>query len=485
MEHDSLIGEAVRGAKWTGASIAYATFLQFLTTAILARLLSPSDFGLLGMMFVATGLIGRVADAGVSNAIIYHQDATRDELSSLYWLNLLSGIGVFVVILMACPLVVAFFKEPRLSTYLPWIGINFLILPIGQQFGILLRKNLHFDTMTKIGVISQTVSCASSIAMALFGFGIWSLVFRSMIHSLVQALALLYVGIRCEWLPRFYFSLRSIRRYVGFGLFQMGERFVNYLSENVDYLIIGRLLGAEALGFYTLGYSLMKSPLSKINPIITKVAFPAFAKIQYDDKRLRNSYLKMMTYISTCSFPITAGLFVLAPSFIPVIYGPQWGPAVPILQILCLVGAIYSLGNPISSLLLAKGRADVGFYFNVLKCLVMSTANMIGAKWGVIGVAWSSLIAIVLIMWPGDFYLRWYLVRMKVAEYFRSVKAPAATSGLMIILLWSIGFLWGQMNSISSLIFQIAIGFSFYFLSTFIIAKPFCLELKNLIFGKR
>ncbi len=483
MEHANLKYQAVSGAKWSGVSIAYITLVNFVTTAILARLLSPSDFGLLGMMIVVIGLIGFLADAGVSNAIIYHQDATREELSSLYWLNFLAGIGLFIIILLFRPLAVALFKEPRLSTYLPWLATSFLVMPIGQQFGILLRKDLRFKTLTKIDVASTTISSVTAIAIALSGFGIWSLVFRAVIGSTIGAFALLAVGVRNKWLPRLYFSLSSIKRYLKFGFFQMGQRFLNHVSSNIDYIIIGRFLGVEALGFYSLAYGLITLPLSKINPIITRVAFPIFAKIQCDDERLRNGYLKMLKYISTCSFPLMAGMFVVAPLFIPVVYGAKWLPTVPVLQILCMIGALKSLGNPIGSLLMAKGRADISFYWFILAAFIMFTANIIGIKWGVVGVAWSVFIA-TLILWPGDFYLRWFLVRMRVIEYFDSFKIPAIASGLMIIFLWSTSFLWNQMNDIISLVFQIIVGATFYFVMIWIIGRPLCLELKDTVFSR-
>lgn len=483
MEHDNLRCRAASGARWSGASIAYTTLAQFVTTAVLARLLSPSDFGLLGMMTVVMGLIGSLADAGVSNAIISYQDTTKEELSTLYWLNLLMGIGVFLLICLCRPLAVGILKEPRLSSYLPWIGINFLILPLGQQFQVLLRRDLRFRVLTMIDMTAVTISSAAAVAVALRGFGIWSLICRSVLQTTIASLALWAVGMHYKWLPGLCFSLRSVRRYVGFGLFQMGERLAYYFYANVDYWIIGRLLGAEKLGFYSLGYSLITLPLAKINPIITGVAFPAFAKIQADDQRLKNGYLRILRYISICSFPMMAGMFMVAPLFVQVVYGAKWLPAVPVVQILCIIGTFYSLGNPLGSLLLAKRRADLGFYYNVGEFAVMFTANIIGVNWGIVGVAWS-LVACSLVVFPFDFYIRWHLVRMKVGEFFDSISIPATASASMVIVLWAISFTLDGMSDMAGLIVQIAVGATFYFLWNWIFARPFCLELKDLIYTR-
>ena len=453
-----------------------------MTTAILARLLTPSDFGLLSMMIVVTGLVGFLADAGISNAIIHRQDATREELSTLYWLSFIAGAAIFIIVLLSCPLAVIYFKEPQLSTYLPVLGINFLILPIGQQFAVLLRKELRFKTLTKIEVTAISAASGVAIVVAVFGFGVWSLVFRPIVATTVQAIALLAFARQHHWLPGFHFSLKRVRSYVGFGLFQMGERLVNYFSSNVDYIIIGRFLGTEALGLYSLAYGLITVPLNKINPVVTNVAFPTFARIQYDNVRLQAGYLKILRYISTCTFPILAGMFVVAPLFVPIVYGSNWAPAVPVLQILCLIGILYSLGNPIGSLLLAKGRADLGFYFNLFKVMIMAAANFIGVRWGIIGVAWSSLAAIAIVMWPLEFYLRWHVIRMKVSDYLQSFKIPAMVSGFMLILLLSMKFVWNEMSNVSSLVSQIVAGGVFYCLVTWIIARRFCRELISSFF---
>ncbi len=484
MEHDDLKLQAVSGAKWSGASIAYTTVVNLVTTAILARLLSPSDFGLLGMMTVVIGLVGFLADAGVSNAIIYHQDATTEELSSLYWLNFLVGAAIFILILLSRPLAVAFFKEPRLSTYLPWLATSFLIMPIGQQFGVLLRKDLRFRTLTKIDIISTSISSITAIAIALLGFGLWSLVFRAVVGSASGALALFVVGLRHKWLPKFYFSLRSIRKYIGFGLFQIGERLIRYVASNMDYLVIGRFLGAEALGFYALANGLISLPLSKVNPLFTRVAFPVFAKVQSDDTRLRNGYLKMLRYISTLSFPLMAGMLIVAPLFIPIVYGPKWLPSVPVVQILCLVGIYKSLTNPLGSLLLAKGRADIGLYWNMGALVVMCVGVLLGVRLGIVGVALGTLAA-VCVLWPGTLFLLSYLVNMKATDYLKGVKIATLASLVMMVAVYFIGLMGNQINNTFCLVFQITIGAGFYIVLTWMMARPLCLELKEAILRRR
>jgi O-antigen/teichoic acid export membrane protein len=437
------------------------------------------------MMTVVIGLVGCLANAGVTNAIIYHQDATPEELSSLYWLNFLVGIALFILILFARPLAVAFFDEPRLSIYLPFVATSFLVLPAGQQFRVLLRKELEFEILTRINVFATSIACAMAIGIAFFGFGTWSLIFRPIVISFVASGCLFYVGFRRDWLPSFHFLAGNVRKYLGFGSFQIGERVFGNILRNVDYLVIGRFIGPEALGFYSLAYDLITLPLSKINPVIGGVAFPTFAKMQSDDSWLKSAYLTMLRYISTFTFPIMAGMFMIAPYFIPAIYGPQWSPAIPVLQILCVVGALKSLGNPVGSLLLAKGRADIGFYFTVFATVITLVGCIIGVNWGIEGVACSIAVSTVLVLWPVDIYIRWLLVRMTPQEYFRSFRFPGIAAVLMMILLWLNGPIWDKMTNLWNLIFQIFAGAAAYMILHCIFARSFCSDLYNTVINRK
>lgn len=484
LNDSDLRSRAMSGVRWSGASVAYSTVAQFVTTAILAHLISPSDFGLMGMVLVVIGFAGVVSEMGVSGGIIAYENTTREQLSTLCWLNVIIGLFLFVLIFAAKPLAVAFFKEPRISIYLPWIASTFVISPLGVQFGILLQKELRFRAFSRIEVACVTLSSVSAIVIALLGYGIWSLVCRSIV--LTTSTTIMYVGmaVKHKWLPSLRLRIREVKHHLQFGAFQIGSRFLSYFYSNLDYMIIGRFLGVDALGFYTLAWNLMNFPTSKINPVITRVAFPTFARIQHDDQRLRSGYLRLIKYVSAYSFPLMAGLFVVAPFFIPVVYGAKWKEAVPVLQVLCLVGALRSIANPFGSLLLAKGRADLQFYWMVFASIVLVFACLISVKWGIVGVAYGVLVISYVILWPVDFYIRWHLIRMKVKDYISSLKVPAAASGIMMALVWFVGLVSNQMNSILSLILQIVFGATIYFLITWMVARPLCLEVKEALFSR-
>ena len=473
--------QIVSGVKWSGISMGTVTVLQFITLAVLARLLSPSDFGLMGMIMVVIGFAQAFADMGLSNAIIQRQDVEEDHLSSFFWINVFTGIILFVCILLCRPIAVLYFKQPDLSNYLIFAAFIFLITPVGQIFTTLLKKELKFKALSKIEIANVVVYSVTTIGMALAGFGVLSLVFGQLIQSLFTVIILFFI-FRKTWLPRFHFSIKEIKSYLSFGAFQMGERAVNYLSANIDYIIIGRFLGPAALGFYTLVYNLMIFPLTKINPIITKVAFPAFSIIQNDNDRLRKGYCKVINYISMLSFPMLTGMLVVAPEFVRLVYGAKWEPSIVILQIFCMVGVFKSLGNPIGSILLAKGRADIGFYWNVFAVIAVSVAVMVGINWGIVGVA----VAILILQVPFFFIIQPIvnkLINLKLSEYFKVIQTPAVCSVVMLVGIGTLGMIMSNISMLTFFVIIVVAGMFIYTFLYYIKDPALFTELKLLLKG--
>ena len=473
--------KAISGIKWNGLSMAITVTLRFTTMAILARLLSPSDFGLMGMISVVTALAQSFADMGLGAAIIQRQNVPRTHLSSIFWTNVLTGIFLFLCILLARPLAVLYFKQPQLTTYLIIAAGIFLIAPWGAVFAALLTKELRFETLAKIDTTNTIISSFSAVAFALSSFGVLSLILSELLASLVNII-ILFLLFRKIWLPQLHFQLREVRNYLGFGIYQTGERVLNYFTANVDYIIIGRFLGPASLGFYTLAYNLMTFPLHKINPIVTRVAYPAFSKLQQDNVKIREGYCKIINYITAVSFPMLAGMFVVAPEFVRFVYGAQWEPSIIVLQIFCVVGAFKSLGNPVGSVLLAKGRADIAFYWNVFTVIVVSVAVMLCVSWGITGVAYAIMILqlpFFLIIQP----ITNRLIDLRSRQYFYAIRSPLICSLIMAAFIAPLNIYLSSLSILPSLSITIAIGASIYIVSYYLYDNAFFSELISIIRG--
>lgn len=432
---------AVSGAKWTSVSAAAAGLLQLLQLVVLARLLSPADFGLMGMVLVVVGFANSYADMGVSQALIFRQDTTPDEQSSLYWLNVMTGFLLYLLIVLLTPPITGFFAQPSLGPLILLTSLVFLITPFGQQFQILLQKELIFDRLAQVEIIATVAGAAVAIGGALVGFGVLSLVAGELANATVRALVLVVIGWR-RWRPALIFNPTHLRGYLSFGMYQMGERSLNYFNKNIDKILIGRLLGPVLLGYYSLAFNLVLYPISIINPIITRVSYPIFARLQNEIEMLKQGYMEVMQILALINFPLFFGFAVTAPVVIPTFFGPQWMPSVLIAQILAGVGLIRSTGNPVGSLLYAKGYARLGFIWNLIELVTQVPGVVLGAYFGgMVGVAVACLLLQILY-----FALSyWLLIRQVVGscfrEYLQSMGAACLMSTVMAIGVWIVGMI--------------------------------------------
>ncbi|MCH7548935.1 MAG: MOP flippase family protein [Candidatus Krumholzibacteriota bacterium] len=425
---------AASGARWTALATGTRVVTQFVQLAFLGRLLgSASDFGMFAMVNVVVVLGQSFADVGISNAIIHYQDATRRELSSLYWLHILAGFVVFGVAYAFAPLVAAFYHEPSLIAPLRVGVFVFLIAPVGQQFQVLMEKEFLFRRLAAIETTATVIGAVIAVACAWQGKGVHSLVYGLVAAVAVKALALAVMGWR-RWRPAPVLKLSLCRRFLRFGAFQVGERMVQALGQQLDKILIGVLMGPSALGYYDLAYRLVVRPFQMINPIFTRVGFPVFARVQDDVLRLRKGFLHLVEVIAAVLAPVYAMMIALAVPFIHVQLGPDYDPSIRLLRILSLLGFLLGLGNPIGSVILARGRADVAFYLNVLRLFVLAGAITIGSRFGLEGIAWGLVAAIFFVMIPIGFRLRYWLIDLRAMPYLSTIAPfliPAAVSGVV------------------------------------------------------
>ncbi len=407
---------ATSGARWTAAATGTRIALQFVQLAVLARLLRVEDFGVMAIANVALAFAVTFSDAGVSNAIIHYRDAKREELSSLYWLNVLGGMVVFVAVWFAAPLVARFYHQPTLEPVLRVAASVFIVGPLGQQFQVLLERDLRFRRVAVIEVVSLFAGTVVGVVLAVRGFGVWSLVWSSVLSSVLRSLALAAIG-WSQWRPMLRFVPRECGRFLHFGAYQMGEKTVNLGAQHLDKLVIGFLLGTGPLGYYELAYRFISRPHQIINSLFTRVAFPVFSAVQNDRDRLRKGYLELIEAIGAIMIPLHLAMFALAEPLVGVQLGPRYATTVALLQILWIAGMVFAITSPIGTLLLACGRADIGFWINVVRTTLVIGSIWIGANWGLAGIAWALVVVVVAVMFPAQAYVRWLVVGMGWREF--------------------------------------------------------------------
>lgn len=431
VSNTTLKAQATSGVRWTAVASATNGVSELLRNLVLARLLFPADFGMMAMMTVSVGFAQMFTDMGISAAIIHHQNASKRELSSLYWLNVFSGWLVFGLFCGCIPLIVMMYHEPRLVHQLLALSTVFLITPLCSQFEILMQKQLAFDYLAKRDILGSITQTTLAIILAVLGFGVWSLVIGYLSNAVARALLLLPVGLR-QFRPTLHFSRRDLDGYLSFGLFQIGERCAYYISQRADQIIVGSLLGAQALGYYSFAFNLAAQPLSRINPTLTKVAFPVFARLQLQPEKLKRGYMRLIGIVTAVNAPLLLGLAFIAPSAIPVIFGSKWINSTILVQMLCVVTLLRSINNPIGSVQYAKGRADLSFVWHVMTLICIIPIVLVACHFGHVAyVAFGILVLQASLTVPSYFMLIKPLLGACVRSFLRAAGPPVGAAVIM------------------------------------------------------
>lgn len=458
----SLKSKAVSGVKWTSVSAVVNSTLQLLQIAILTRFLDKDDFGLMAMAIFVIGISRIFIDMGVSNAIIHNQNVNKLQLSTLFWLNIILGSLIFLIIISISPWVSVFYESPDLRDVINWVALSFLILPLGQQFDALLRKEFRFKSLAVRDVVARVIGFFVAIIVAYKGGGVYALVFSNLVATAVSTTLLVYLGFK-DYRPKFLFSIRSIKEggFLSFGLYQMGEKLINYFNSNFDTILIGKILGMDVLGLYNIAKTLAMKPYQIINPIITKVAFPTFAKVQNETERLKRAYLKVIEALANVNAMIYGLMIVLAHPLIEFAFGSDWLEAVPVFQLLSIVALCNSIGNPVGSLQLAKGKADWGFYWNLGMFIFMPITIWFGGKYGIYGVA----LALAIFKAVVTFLISWKLfinplTKTSFQEYTWSFTKPILLATVTGVL----PYFYINYNLKTNMFILLLIGGGIYFL---------------------
>ena len=417
----SLRQQAAAGGKWTALSAVASIVIQLLQLAALGRLLEPTDFGLMAIMMVVIGLAISLADFGVGNYIVQVNTLSRRLFWRLFGLGIGLSLVLSAIIAVASSWVADYYQSPILRDLLPWLGLVVITSTISQIYFAVLQRSFKFKIIAVVEIISTLVCMVVAVGFAWLGYGVWSLIAGQIALSTVKTI--FYLGGTSQFLQAMPASCTGhISDALHFGYYQVGERLLNFAGWNLDKIIIGKLLGERSLGIYSVAFQLMMRPFSVLNPVFTRVSLPIFSQIKNDNLRLRRGYLDVVRTIALISFPVYLGLAIAAPALVEILMGSKWIEAAPVVSVLCGLGLLFSLGNPIGTLIVAKGRPKWAFYLNLLALVIYSTAYYIGSFFGILGVSISFLIAAGVFLYPLEFYLRWKLVGMRVDEYFSAMK---------------------------------------------------------------
>jgi O-antigen/teichoic acid export membrane protein len=383
----SLTQRVVSGVNWSAGSRLLIQLLQFGAGIILARLLVPADFGLIASVYVIYGFAILFFEMGLGSSLVHQRDPSDVDKSTVFWINIIGGILLAVLLAAAGPAVASFYDSPDLVWLTPLIGLSFT-LSFGVVHNALLQRALRFRVLAAIDLSAATVGTAATIVAAAAGAGAYSLALGPICTSLLSSL-LSVMSVR--WRPRNFISWVSLRRLWTFSGGILGFNVVNYWGRNADNLLIGRLLGIAPLGYYNRAYTLMLLPISQLSGAFGRVMFPALAAMGDDPPRVRRGYLRSVRVMNAATIPILLGIAATADGLVPLLWGPRWDATIPLLQILCLAGIPQCLSTSVGWIYQSQGRTGLMFRMGLLGSVVGVAAIVIGLHWGVTGVAWAVL----------------------------------------------------------------------------------------------
>jgi PST family polysaccharide transporter len=418
------------GLYWSAVGRVLQQTIQFGLSVGLARLLSPGDFGTMTMVGVFTGFAAMLADVGFSGALIQKESVKEIHFNTVFWTNVALSLSLTLLVVLLAPWLAAFYKDPALIPIFRCIAFNFTIGSLGAVHGALLQKRMQFKAITQVGTYGLLLSGLTGLTLAWFGAGVWSLVAQSLLST---SLIVILRWNACRWLPKFEYCFSALRYLWSYSGSLYGFNFMNYWARSADALIIGKVYGAESLGFYNRAYALMCLPISQVNSVIAQVVFPAFASIQNDKEKVKRIYLRAMGMTAFIMFPVMMGLSVTARPFIETVYGHKWLSVAPILQILALVGMLQTIGNTVGWLFTSQGETGLMLKWGAAYSVSTLLSFFVGVEFGSVkAIAWCYAVVNIIFIYP-ELNSACAIVGMKAIEVLAKISGSFIISLAMCL----------------------------------------------------
>lgn len=438
---------SLRSGAITLSSQGIVFVLQLASTMILARILSPQDYGINAMAVSVTGFANMFSNLGLSSATVQRPEINHEQVSTLFWINVAAGALLTVIVASLSPLVAWFYKKPELFWVMLTLSVMFLINGLTVQHSALLNRQMRFYSLAKIRVFSMLAGIVVAIVAAKHGFGYWALVFNCLTISFAGAIG---TCIACRWIPGLPRRNVGIGSMVKFGTDLMGFNIINYFSRNLDNVLIGRYYGSGALGLYSKAYQLLMMPITNLRDPMTRVALPALSRLQHDPEQFKKYYLKCIAPLAFVTMPLVVFLFVCSDQLVSLLLGPKWLGASEIFKILAIAAFFQPVASTWGMVLLSTGGSRLYLIIGIANALIFCISFAVGLPWGGTGVATAYAVANYLVLFPNLFYT-YQRTSITIKDFVLAVSRPLIASLIMGIACFLLLKILGDINLIISL----------------------------------
>jgi O-antigen/teichoic acid export membrane protein len=471
----SLRKQTVQGVIWTFFGNSGNHVFSLIISIILARLLLPKEFGLIAMIMIFIELSNLLIDSGFSAALIQKRNVDRKDYDSVFYLNVIFSIVIYGIVYFLAPMIAEFYNENSLTAITRIIALVVPFNAMSLVQNTILRKNLDFKKLSLIQLSSVPVAGLIAILFALSGYGVWSLVVRTVSNSFLNTILFWKFN---DWRPSLNFSLRSIKKYHSFSFRLLITEFFNIVSKNLYRVIIGKYFLATELGYYARAKDYSELFSIQIARTMRTVTFPSFSKIHDDKDKLKSGLSLTIKLTMLVVIPLMAGLFVTAETFIRVLLTNKWLPVVPYLRILCVVGIFFPLNNLIHNIFFAKGEGKLILNLNILNKTLLMINIFISINWGVLGLVVGQVIHVFI----SNLFYTYYSQRLVGYGFLNLIKdiyQYIFAAFIMSVLIFSIGMVID--NNVIRLIIQSLFGLIIYYSICYFFKFDGLIQVKSII----
>lgn len=469
--------KVLKGFLWLGTGTFLGQLIAWCSTIIVIRLLSPSDYGLMSMSTVFLNLLIMLSELGISASIIQAGKINEKEIRQIFGVVIISSFCGWVICFFSAPLVALFFNEDRLIFLIRITSINFFLIALFIIPQSILIREMNFKAKAKVDISAQVGASILALIFAFKGMGVWALIYSLIFMHIIKAIGFNMIHF---YLVKPVFNLKGAERLIKFGLTVTGSHMLYYLLTQSDKIIVGRFLGDNLLGIYSVALNLASIPIEKVLPIITQVSFTAYSRIQDNIERIQRNLLRATRIIGVLSFPVFFGMAGVAPEAIPLLLGSKWQAIIIPFQMLCLIMPFKALSHIFPPSVIAVGKPRIDLTNNAISSIIMIVAILIGVRSGVIGVciAWTisySIIFLVKIMRCIK------VVDLPFRKVLSEIGFPLVAGMLMFVSIMMIKKIDLALQPIFLLILLILFGILFYTGLVIVFKKDACLELIKLL----
>jgi len=452
--------KTISGVAWNGVGNIARQILMVVTLIVMARFLTPEDFGVFAILMIFVTFMNIFASMGTSQAVIHLDNPDQRMLSSIFYFNIVMGLALFGLLYVLAWPIATVFEQPGMVHLLQLVGLSFIITTASLVQKALLEKAMLFKRVVMIETMALTLSSIAGMASAVYGLGIYSLIIMALSNAGILSVSL---WLNSHWRPSLKFAIDDIKQIWSYSFNLTSFGFINYFARQSDHFLIGKFIGSGALGVYSLAYKIMLYPLENVSRVIVRVLFPAFSEVKHDNVRFKSGYLKAITFIALVTFPIMFGLVVTAENFVDVVFGDQWSQMIVLLIILAPIGLMQSIVTTVGSIYLAKGTTSLMFRIGAVSAVVTVLSFIIGIPFGVEGVAIAYAIANLIMLYP-NLKISWDQIELGVFEGLAKLAPFFLAATVMAITVYYLGEWIESFNpwQIVTLIIQIIVGIIVY-----------------------